>query len=106
MMLTDAIRDASTVHEICFLLTAYIDAARYGDQLVRLPDEMRNLPINGREDLRIRIGKLKTAFGASPEELADKDRVIVKEALDIFSCALGRLSYLAEAEQETLAQAA
>ena len=106
MMLTDAIRDASTVHEICFLLTCYVEAARYCDQLGRLPDEMRGLPINGMEDLSVRIGKLKTVFGASTEELADRDRVIVKESLDIFCCALNRLKYLAEAEREMLAQAA
>ena len=106
MTLTDAIRDASTGHEIYFLLTSYVEAARYGDQLGRLPGEMRDHSITGMDDLSARIGKLKTVFGASPEELAEKDRVVVKEALDVFCCALTRLRYLAEAEREMLAQAA
>lgn len=106
MTLTDAIRNASIVHEIHFLLTSYVEAVRYCDQLGRLPDEMRGLPINGRDDLIVRIGTLKAVFGASPEKLGDKDRVVVKEALDIFCCALARLNYLAEAERETLAHAA
>jgi hypothetical protein len=106
MTLTDAIREASTVHEIYFLLTAYVEAARYCDRPGILPGEMRDLPIKGVDDLSARIGNLKAMFGVPPEELSSRDRVVVKEALEIYGCALARLKYLAEAERETLARAA
>jgi hypothetical protein len=106
MIITDVIRSASTAPEIQFLLTSYVEAARYCDPLGRLPAELRDLPIGGTADLAARIARLKTAFGVPFEELREQDRAIVREALDIYSCALIRLRYLTEAEREMLAHAA
>ncbi len=106
MIIADIIRTASTAHEIYFLLASYVEAARYCDPLERLPEELRRLPIDATDDLATRVGRLKAAFAAPLEVLDEQDRAIVKEALDIFVCALKRLNYLAEAECETLARAA
>lgn len=106
MVIADIIRTASTAREVYFLLASYVEAARYGDPSERLPAELRRLPIDGAIDLASRVYRLRAAFAAPLDVLDEQDRAIVKEALEIFGCALKRLKYLAEAEYELLANAA
>jgi len=106
MIITDIIRNASAAPEIYFLLTSYVEAARYCDPLERLPADVRYLPIDGVDDLSARVDRLKSALAAPPDEMIAQDRAIVREALDIYGYALKRLRYLAEAERESLAHAA
>jgi hypothetical protein len=97
VIISDAIRKATSASEIHFLLTAYVEAARYCDPPGCLPDALRALPIRGTEDLGSRIATLKSAFAAPLDELSERDRAILKETLEIFGAALNRLKYLAEA---------
>ena len=106
MLIAEIIRNASTAHEIYFLLASYIEAARYCDPSERLPTDLRRLPIDGTDDLGARVDRLKSAFAAPFDVLDENDRAIVREALVIFGCARKRLTYLAEAECEILARAA
>jgi hypothetical protein len=97
MMIIDAIRDASTEHEIQFLLTAYVEAVRYCDKLDILPGGMKDLPLAGVDDLKARVDGLKAGLGG----MNDRDRLVVREAMVIFTVALARLGSL---EKENLGQ--
>lgn len=100
MMIIDAIREASTKHEIYFFLTCYVDAVRYCDKLGHFPEPMRDLPFRGTEDLKTRIEALESRFGASSGMTDDRSSPIIRESLDIFGAALDRLCSLdAEARQ-------
>lgn len=101
MMITDAIREASTEHEIQFLLTAYVEAVRYCDKLDILPGSMKDLPLAGVDDLKARVEGLKAGLGGTN----DRDRLVVSEAMAIFAAALERLGSLEE-EERTLPIAA
>jgi len=106
MTLTDAIRAASTRHEIYFLLTSYVEAVRYCDKLCYLPAPMRDLPIMGMDDLKARVEELKLKFG-EPSTMPDsKDLMIIRETLGIFGAALGRLYSLDGGVPQPLAKAA
>ncbi len=90
MTLTDAIREASTGHEISFLLTSYVEAVRYCDKLCNLPAQMRELPFRGTEDLKARVEALKLRFGEPSAMPDNKEFLIIKEALETFGAALDR----------------
>lgn len=96
MMIIDVIREASDEYEIFFLLTAYVEAVRYCDKLKNQPEYMRLLPLAGTIDLEVRIDKLKSELARPSHDPGDKDRLIVREAADIFDTALHRLHALQE----------
>jgi hypothetical protein len=99
VIISDAIRKATSASEIRFLLTAYVEAARYCDPPGCLPDALRALPIRGIDDLSARVAELRNALAAQPAELSDRNRPVVEETLENFDIALVRLNYLAEAER-------
>lgn len=105
-MLTDAIREASTGHEIYFLLTSYVEAVRYCDKLCYFPAPMRDLPFTGKDDLKARVEDLELRFGEPSETPDSGDLMIVWEALDIFGAALDRPDLLDGEERQPLAKAA
>ncbi|HUF81267.1 MAG TPA: hypothetical protein VMN03_09050 [Burkholderiales bacterium] len=90
--INDVIREASNEHEVYFLLTSYVETVRFCDKLSCLPAPVRDLPLNGVEDVRSRIGGLKAELGTS--HVDDNSRVIVAEAADLFGEALNRLQWL------------
>lgn len=47
MMLVDVIHQADTEHEINFLLTAYVESLRWGDQISLLSERITTLPLGG-----------------------------------------------------------
>jgi hypothetical protein len=96
MLITDAIRDAATEHEIYFLLTAYVEAVRYCDKLDTLPPAMKDLPVGGVNDVVARMEALRAGLGATPRE----ERAVLREALEIFGAALVRLGALASSPGE------
>lgn len=96
MLMTDAIRDAATEHEIFFLLTSYVEAVRYCDRLDTLPPAMKDLPVSGMGDVVARMDALRAGLGATPRE----ERAVIREALEIFGAALVRLGALASSPSE------
>jgi len=96
MLITDAIRDAATEHEIYFLLTAYVEAVRYCDKLDTLPPAMKDLPVAGVNDVVARMEALRAGLGATPRE----ERAVIREAIEIFGAALVRLGALASGTGE------
>jgi hypothetical protein len=106
MTITDAIRESTSEHEIYFLLTCYVEAVRYCDKLSTFPEPMRELPFLGMDDLKDRVEALTPRLDAEAEVSENRDLVIVREAIEIFSTAWGRLLALEEEGSRALPQAA
>ena len=70
MLITNALRDATSEHEIYFLLTAYVEAVRYCDKLNMLPPAMKDLPVSGAVDVVARMEALRAGLGATPVKSA------------------------------------
>src|SRR4029079_618194 len=103
----DVIREATNEHEVSFLLTAYVEAVRYGDMLNYLPGQVRELPLNGLDDVRTRVDGLRAELVRSSSLGAgDRSQVIVRETTDLFSEALNRLQWLQWEQRRVAAMAA
>jgi hypothetical protein len=89
--LNEVIREATNEHEVYFLLTAYVEAVRHGDLLSSLPGPVRELPLQGLDDVRTRVDGLRAELGSTRNT---RTRVIVAESTEIFSEALNRLQCL------------
>jgi hypothetical protein len=95
-MIADVIRNASTEHEIYFLLTAYVEAARFCDKLHCLSEHITRLPLNGVTDISNRFEKLMIELDVASKRLDDNACVVIREAVHIFSSALNRLQLIDE----------
>jgi uncharacterized Zn-binding protein involved in type VI secretion len=95
MIINDVIREATSEHEVYFLLTAYVEAVRFGDQLSCLPPQVRELPLHGVEDVRARIDGLNAALNGHATRGADnKSLVVARETAGVLGDALDRLQWL------------
>ena len=94
MMIADVLRNATTEHEIYFLLTAYVEAVRFCDKLNDVPEHMASLPLAGIDDVRSRFKKLVPELDAASKRLDHKACETIREALHIFGAALHRLGSL------------
>ena len=92
MIIKDAIERAGNEQEIFFLLAAYVDTVRHGDQLNLLPWQVRDLPLAGSDDLKARIYGLQ--MRATATDVDHGVRLVVKETIDVFRTALRRLAFL------------
>jgi len=98
MMIIDVIRKAGDEHEIFFLVSAYVEAVRYCDKLKNFPEHMWHLPLAGTLDLETRAESLESELGNSSQDRSERERLIVREAADIFAAALHRLRVLRQAQ--------
>jgi len=88
-MFRDVIREAKSEYEIYFLLTSYIEAVRFGDQLNVVPESVKDLPLDG--------GRVKQQYQKLVEldrHAAGNAKAVIDEALPIFKSALDRLEAL------------
>src|SRR5262245_24972653 len=99
MTINDVIREAKSEHEVYFLLTAYVEAVRYVDKMSLLPASVRELPLNGMDDVKARFDGLKAELSRRDDS---RSLAVVKESADILGDALARLQWL---EQEKGRQA-
>jgi hypothetical protein len=91
MNITDAIRDANSGYVVYFLLSAYIDALRFGN---RLPSRLTGLPVAGIHDVDTRYQGLVAELDSASKTPDDKTSTIIEEALHVFGTALHRLELL------------
>src|SRR5688500_973155 len=103
--INDVIREATNEHEVYFLLTAYLEAVRHGDMLGCLPGSVRDLPLQGLDDVRARVDGLKAEL-QQPLPRNTRTRVIVTESTELFSEALNRLVWLEWEKRRQAAMAA
>jgi hypothetical protein len=92
VIIRDAIERASNEQEIFFLLTAYVETVRNGDQTNLLPWQVRDLPLAGSDDLKARIYGLQ--LRGMPPDVDHGIRLVVEEAIEVFRTALRRHAFL------------
>lgn len=90
-MFADVIREAGNEHEIYFLLTSYVEAVRFGDQLNLVPEPVKRLPLEGNNRVREQYQELVAALDKATQNRNENACVVIREALPIFSAALDRL---------------
>jgi hypothetical protein len=81
MMLLDVINEATTQHEVYFLLHAYIEY-------------LRRLPVHGLPDIEERVAELTLHLAGTGLHDRPMNRALVQEAHAILAAALTRLSWL------------
>jgi hypothetical protein len=92
-MFADMIRNATTEHEIYFLLTSYLEAVRYSDKLhCCVPEQVVRLPLNGRQDVQERFERLMIELDCASKRLDNRSCKSIKEGVHILSAALSHLS--------------
>jgi hypothetical protein len=90
-MITNAIRNANTEHEVLFLLTTYVEAARDSGRLHFLSECVTELPLHGVPEVRARLLNLLLELDAASRNLDDYTRDVLHEAVYIFGTALEQL---------------
>jgi hypothetical protein len=97
LKITDAITTADTEHVVYFLLTAYVETLHYYDPLrSSLPEHVKRLPMAGISDVAERLRALRTSIEQYAQSQA---RLLIEEALEVFSAALQRLKALQNSHQ-------
>jgi hypothetical protein len=92
-MFADIIRNASTEHEVYFLLTSYIESVRSGDKLnCGVSERITGLPLNGSADVKERFKLLLLELDAASKRLDDNACEVIREGMHILSSALIRLN--------------
>lgn len=92
MIIKDAIERAGNEREIFFLLAAYVETVRNGDQPNQLPWQVRDFPLAGSDDLKARINGLHVRGSVS--DVDHGTRLVVEDTIDVFRTALRRLAFL------------
>lgn len=93
MMIADAIAEATTEHEVYFLLTAYLESVRYGDQHGLLPDDLTRLPLAGPVDVENRLQHLWQDHACLPQA-SHRTYTLMREACNVMGRAYERLIHL------------
>ncbi len=93
-MIGEAIVKASNEYEIYFLLTSYVEAARYCSRLNKLPGHFLHLPMTGTADVRMRLDGLSLEFDRLSQCADHEQCARIGEAVEIFAAALSRLHRL------------
>jgi hypothetical protein len=103
-MFADVIREAKNEHEILFLLTSYVEAVRFGDQLNLVPESVKKLPLTGISEVRQQLQQLIVELDKASKDLNDNACVVIKEALHLFSTAVNRLESLGDAKPQPVSE--
>ena len=94
MTIVNAIRLAHTEHVVYFLLTAYVETLDHHDSVrSSLPAPVKRLPMAGKIDVVERLRALRDAAVAHAQSACNV-RVVIQEAVEVFSAAVQRLRTL------------
>lgn len=91
MKVADVIRNSATDHVIYFLLNSYIGVARDCGRLKNLPEQVGDLSLSSKDELKLRVGMLMCELDVASKRLDDDKCIRIKEALVVFGTALYRL---------------
>ena len=92
MMLTQAVREANTEHDIFFLLEAYVEAL--GNDPKSFPGHLTGLPLTSIDHVKDRMQGLLDELCRGCRAPVERTRAEIQEALDVFGEALVRLNWL------------
>ena len=101
MMIGDAILRAATEHQVFFLVTAYIETARYCSTLNKLPQHFLQLPLAGVDDVKTRFDVLTLELVRLKPDEGEYTRARITEALGVLDAAISRLGWLGRGGPET-----
>jgi hypothetical protein len=90
-MITNAIHSANTEHEVLFLLTTYVEAARTSGRFHFLAESSTPLPLNGTPEVRMHLTNLLIELDAASRNLDDYTRDVLHEAVHIFGAGLEQI---------------
>jgi hypothetical protein len=95
MLIVEAVRRSNTTHEVCFLLTNYIETLQFYDSEKHLPAGVAHLPLIGVDDIEARHTALREALlcGLARSQ-CNTNGTILNEATEVFYEALCRLKTL------------
>jgi hypothetical protein len=103
MMIIDAMRRSNTTHEVCFLLTNYVETLQFYDSEKHLPAGVTHLPLVGTDDIEARHAALREALLCGlARSRCNTSGTILNEATEVFHEALCRLKTLLHAASPTL----
>lgn len=95
MQIVDAIRRSSSVHEVCFLVTNYVETLQFYAASQLLPAGVAGLPVLGPEDIEERFCKLREAkLCGLARSHCETHYDVFNETTDIFYEGLTRLKAL------------
>ena len=98
-MITDAIHNAGSEHEVLFLLTTYVESARTSGRFHFLSGAVTPLPLASRDDVRAHFRNLLLELDAASRSLDDYTRDVLHEAVHIYGAGLEQLFKLDRREQ-------
>ena len=102
-MITNAIRNANSEHEVLFLLTTYVEAARASGRFHFLSETATPLPLNGIPDVRTHLGNLLIELDAASRSLDDYTRDVLHEAVHIYGAGLEQIVKLVRRQHARIA---
>lgn len=95
MQIIEAMRRAHTTHEVCLLLSNYIETLPFYDLARRLPASVCAAPVQGLEDVETRYTDLREARLCDlARSHCDTNGAVLGEATEIFYEALCRMRVL------------
>ena len=96
MTIADVVRRSDSEWAIYFLLSAYLQALRLGDDSIRVPESITRLPLTGASDLRKRFEQLMVELDTASRRLDDDSCSAIRGALHLVGAAAGRLKLIGE----------
>ncbi len=102
-MLTDAIHNANSEHEVLFLLTTYVEAERTSGRFHFLSESVTPLPLSGVAELRTHFTNLLVELDAASRNLDDYTRDVLHEAVHIYGAGMEQIVRLERRQHSRLA---
>ena len=102
-MITNAIHNANSEHEVLFLLTTYVEAARTSGRFHFLAESATPLPLNGIPEVRTHLENLLLELDAASRNLDDYTRDVLHEAVHIFGAGMEQIIKLERRQHARLA---
>lgn len=102
-MTMNEIRNAHTEHEVLFLLSTYIEAARASGRFQILPASVNPPQLNGIPEVRTHFTNLLLELDAASRNLDDLTRDVLHEAVHIFGAGLEQIVKLERRQHARLA---
>jgi len=96
MMIADVVRRSDSECAIYFLLSAYLQALRFGDNSSRVPESITRLPLTCASDVRTRFEQLMIELDTASRRLDDDSCSAIRGALHMVGAASSRLKLIGE----------
>ena len=90
-MITDAIHNANTEHEVLLLLTTYIESARISGRFHFLAEKVTPLPLNGLHGVRTHFANLLVELDSASRNFDNYTCEVLHEAVHIYGAGMEQM---------------